>query len=282
MYCYLNGEIIPQAEAQIGINDLAIIRGYGIFDYFIFQHYQPHFLSDYLDRFYRSGERMLLSLPMSKAEMADAIHAVIQKNEKEEGGIRLVLTGGYSEDGFSPPKQGNFMIMQGAIPWIPTEKVANGVTAATFDYQREWPGVKTTNYLTGIRLLPWLKERKAEYLIYHDGTFVRESDRSNFFIVDANGTIVTAKDKVLPGITRSKIIEVAHRLGLPIEVRDLRVEELNTAREAFFTSSVKATLGITTLDGKAVGDGQVGPITKQLYKGFEELLAEYFGEVVSG
>ena len=94
MYCYFNGEMIPQAEARLGLMDLAVIRGYGIFDYFVFENYQPRFLEDYLNRFYRSAAFLDMTMPIDKAAFAEAVLALIRKNGQPTGGIRLLLTGG--------------------------------------------------------------------------------------------------------------------------------------------------------------------------------------------
>jgi branched-chain amino acid aminotransferase len=274
MYCYCNGEFIPKAEARIGITDLAVIRGLGIFDYFVFENYQPRFLQDYLDRFYRSAEFLGLTIPIDQATFAEAVHATIRKNGLPEGGIRLLLTGGYTLDGYTPPAHGNLFIIQGKLPRIPDQHIKLGVAVATYEHQRELPEVKSINYITGIKLQPWLRQQGADYLLYHDGQYIRESDRSNFFIVNEAGTILTPKDKILHGVTRMKIIELAQRLNLPLQEREVTLDELHTAKEAFLTSSLKAALPVHSIDGQLVGDGKPGPITLRLQAAFGELLKE--------
>ncbi|MEO0724241.1 MAG: aminotransferase class IV [Bacteroidota bacterium] len=272
MKCYLNGDIIPLEAAQLQINDLALLRGFGIFDYFVFQRYQPRFLEDYLNRFFGAIEFLGLDSPLERDEVRTAIHQLIAANEVPDGGIRLSLTGGYSLDGFTPTT-GNFFIIQSPFPSVPEEILQNGGRVALYQHQRELPNVKSINYLSGVYLLPWLKERNAHYPLYHDGTYVRESDRSNFFIIDEAGTLITPKDKVLHGITRLKILEVARDLGMRVEERDVELAELKAAREMFFTSSIKGALPIVSIDGQIIGNGQLGEQTQKLQEAFLSLVS---------
>ncbi|PSR13177.1 MAG: amino acid aminotransferase [Bacteroidetes bacterium] len=271
MYCYLNGKMLPTHEASLGLNDLALLRGYGIFDFFVFEHFHPRFLEDYLDRFFRSAAYLGLQSPVSRADFRTSILQLIAANQQEKGGIRLVLTGGYSDDGFTPGL-GNIFILQSAFVVPPAHQFATGVRVMTYQHQRELPLVKSLNYLTGINLLPTLREQEADFVLFHDGTYVRESDRSNFFIINETGQLVTPKEKVLAGITRAKIIELAKALGIPVAEREIPLEELATAREAFLTSSTKGALPVTLLDGQPVGDGQPGPISQQLQTAFLDLV----------
>ncbi|MEM9929514.1 MAG: aminotransferase class IV [Bacteroidota bacterium] len=271
MQCYFNGQIIPQADASLQLNDLALLRGFGIFDYFVFQRFQARFLEDYLDRFFRSASHLGLQCPVDRDGLRRGIHQLIAANEVPEGGIRMVLTGGYTPDGFTPVA-GNLFLLQAKFPTYPEQMFTAGSRVATYQHQRELPTVKSLNYLTGIYLLPWLRENNADFVVYHDGKHLRESDRSNFFIVDNNGTLITPKEKVLAGITRMKILDIARDSGIIVEEREVKLEELQDAAEAFLTSSTKGALPVTVIDGKAVGNGQVGAITKQLQAAFLALV----------
>lgn len=271
MYCFLNGNIVPEQSASLHLNDLALLRGFGIFDFFIFERFQPRFLEDYLDRFFRSAEFLGLQSPIDRDALRQGVHQLIAANEQPNGGIRLVLTGGYSDDGFTPGV-GNAFILQSSFPWPKAAQFEQGVAVATYQHQRELPEVKSLNYLTGIYLLPWLQQQNADFVVYHDGTYLRESDRSNFFIVTADGTVVTPKDKVLAGITRAKLLGIARDLGLPVAEREVLIGELATAREAFLTSSTKGALPVCRIDGVVVGDGRPGEITRQLHEQFMALV----------
>ncbi len=271
--CYLNGAIIPEETAQLGLNDLALLRGFGIFDYFVFERFQPRFLEDYLDRFYRSAKCLGLVSPIDRENLKQGIHQLIAANEQPSGGIRLVLTGGYTPDGYAPTV-GNLFVLQSPFPGPPPIQFERGARVATYQYQRELPEIKSLNYLIGIHLLPWLKEQEAEYILYHDGKYIRESDRSNFFLITEDDVLVTAKDKVLAGITRAKILALARKIGMKVEEREVSLAEWKEAKEAFLTSSTKGALPVSFIDGKAIGKGEPGTHTKALQAAFLALVAE--------
>jgi branched-subunit amino acid aminotransferase/4-amino-4-deoxychorismate lyase len=273
-YCYLNGQIVLQSEANIGITDLTLLRGHGVFDYFVFENQQPRFLSDYVNRFFNSAAHLHLNPPVSKEELQQGVHDLITANKIDDGGIRLVLTGGYSADGYTPTV-GNIFILQYPFPKVPARHFEKGAAVATFQHQRELPEAKSLSYMTGIKLLPWLKAQKADYLLYHDGTYLRESDRSNFFLVGPEGQLITSAEKILGGITRAKVIDLAKTYGIPVELREVAVTELATAREVLLTSSIKGVLPITVIDGKPVADGHPGPISKRLQEGFLKLTQKH-------
>ncbi len=272
MKCYFNGEIIPVSDARIGLDDLALVRGFGIFDFFIFERFQPRFLDEYLDRFFRSANYLGLQSPASKGELRLAIHELIAANEQADGCIRLVLTGGYAKDGFTPGK-GNLFVLQMAMYGPPTEQYEHGAKLATYQHQRELPNVKSINYLSGIYLLPWLKERDAHYVLYHDGKYLRESDRSNFFMVTQDDVLVTPKEKILEGITRKKVLEQALKAGRKVEVREVLLTELKDAKEAFLTNTTKGALPVCMIDGQAVGNGKPGPVAKAMQEAYSALIS---------
>jgi len=99
---YLNGQYLPKEEAALNVADLAILRGFGIFDYFRYADGKPRFIEDHLDRFFRSAKLLELEMPVSRDQLRATVYELIQRNEQPEGGIRFVLTGGYSPDGYTP------------------------------------------------------------------------------------------------------------------------------------------------------------------------------------
>lgn len=272
-YYNLNGKLTEVAQAKLQVSDLAILRGFGIFDYFLVKKHQPLFLTDYLDRFYTSAEKLGLSVPVDRPEMTRHIRELIAANGLENAGIRLVLTGGYAADSYTPEAP-NLIIMEHPFKEPPAWQYDQGVRLMAHDYQRELPEIKSINYLTGIRLQAALKAQQADYLLYHDQGIIRESDRSNFFGVTENGILVTPDEKILRGITRKQILHLAKEV-MPIEEREMRMEELPTLREAFLTSSTKGVMPVVQVDDQPVGDGKPGDVTYKLGELFMEWVGEY-------
>ncbi len=273
-YYHINGELTPIAEAQLHVTDLAIMRGYGVFDYFRALEGRALFVEDYVRRFFNSASLLQLEVPCSQLELINRIQELLDKNEEDKAGIRLILTGGYTTDSYTPVKP-NLLILQHPYATYPAEAYERGIKMLTYDYRREIPVAKTINYITGIRIQKWLKENGADAVLYYDNGIIKESDRSNFFLIDAVGNLITPKADVLPGITRMKVIEVAKAMGITVEERPVKVSEIFAAKEAFITSSIKGVLPVTEMDGKAIGTGQIGALSKRLGAGFEALVESY-------
>jgi branched-chain amino acid aminotransferase len=277
-YYNLNGKLVPAGEAVLKVNDLAILRGYGIFDYFLVRKRRPLFIEDYLGRFFRSAEILNLKIPLSKDQLRAKITELIEINGEDQAAIRLVLTGGYTEDGFTP-KNPNLLIMEHPMPNIPRKYYDEGVKLLTSPFQREVPEVKTINYLQGIRLIPELKKAGALEPLYYNGALLRESVRSNIFLILEGDRIVTPDRDILFGITRRKVLEIA-RNYFEVEERDVRMEEIAVAKEAFLTGSNKRVMPAVQIDDHQFGDGRPGVITRRLMELFEAHTMEYLSSPV--
>lgn len=265
---YLNGEFLPREDARLHVSDLAILRGYGIFDYFRYLGGRPRFVEDHLDRFFRSAELLDLRMPVSRDELRAAVLELIGRNGGGDGGIRFVLTGGYAPDGYTPTTP-NLIGMAYPFSGPSPEQYANGVSVKLHRYERQFPRVKSIDYLEGIRIQPQLRAGGYDYALYVDrDDYVRESDRSNFMIV-AGGTLVTPEDDLLHGITRLHLLRLADQLGIPTATRPVSAAELTAADEAIICSSTKGAMPITRVDDRPVGDGKPGPVTKRLMENWE-------------
>jgi len=265
---YLNGQYLPKEKAALNVADLSILRGFGIFDYFRYADGQPRFIEDHLDRFLRSAKQLGLEMSTTRAELRVAVHELIERNGAPSGGIRFVLTGGYSPDGYTPTVPN---IVGMAYPFTPPTDAlyAKGVSVLLHHYERQMPRIKSIDYLEGIRIQPLLKAAGADYALYVDREHnVRESDRSNFMIV-RDGILITPEDDILLGITRMHLLRLAKQLGIPSDERAVSVNELKRAEEAIICSSTKGAMGITAVNGEAVGDGKVGPITLRLMEAWK-------------
>lgn len=270
----INGKIVPENEAYIHISDLGLHRNYSIFEYCCIRRGQPVFFDDYLNRFERASREMSLPIPMSRRELKTHVALLIKKNEVETAGLKLILTGGYSSNGYQLADRANlYMLIYPPVIWLP-EVVQNGMKLMLHEYVRYRASVKTTHYVEGILLKDKIAAAKADDVLYHSNGYISESSRSNFYIVSPDNTIITSPDEVLPGITRKHLLEIAEQ-HFKLEVRPLKIEELQTAKEAFISSSTKGTIGITQVDDYSIGDGKVGDITKQLNERYEAKVRAY-------
>jgi len=269
---YLNGQYLPKEKAALNVADLAILRGFGIFDYFRYADGRPRFVEDHLDRFFRSAKLLALEIPVSRDDLRTAVHELIKRNGAPEGGIRFVLTGGYSPDGYTPTTP-NLVAMAYPFKGPSAEQYEQGVAVLLHHYERQLPQVKSIDYLEGIRIQPMLKAKGADYALYVDRDHnVRESDRSNFMIV-REGILITPKENILHGITRLHLLKLARQLGIYTDERAVSVNELKKADEAIICSSTKGAMAITQIDGETIGDGRPGPVTRRLMEAWEDYLS---------
>ena len=281
-YTWINGVYLDDSEACLHVSDLAIQRGYGVFDFFSVRRprpfhlpdiakdgepYQytppkPFLLSSYLDRFYQSASGLNLQVPLEKEELTDIIHQFIAKNQLNGHGVKMILTGGYSDDGYTPLKP-NLIIRAHLLKQPGIDKYMSGFRVMTHEYQRSTPGYKSLDYRHAIALIPLLKQKGLDDVLYHYKGVITEFPRSNFFMVDQHNRIITPTNNILEGITRKALLHVA-RDSYEVQERDILVDELLIAREAFLTSTTKLIMPITEIDGNPVGDGLPGTVTMHL------------------
>lgn len=266
----INGRLTNAAEATLHVSDLAILRGYGVFDFFLIRNGQPLFLEDYLDRFFNSARLVELEMPVSRDELRDQVLELKKANALEKGAIRLVLTGGYAEDSFTPGSP-NLLVLAHAYHPPMGLTHPEGVKLVLQEFQREFPEAKTLNYGYAIRMRHQLQDAGAYAGLYHQDQQVLESSRSNIFFVFEGRVLATPADGILPGITRMHILKIADTL-MPVEVRPISTSEIRHAREAFLTGSNKPIVPVIQIDEQIIGNGKPGPVTRQLSAAWEDYI----------
>jgi D-alanine transaminase/branched-chain amino acid aminotransferase len=251
LFSYVRDSFIPAEQASLLIGDLSIQRGYGIFDFFKTLNHVPIFLDDHLNRLYHSAAQLRLPVGKTREELKTIIDQLQQKNNIPDSGIRITLTGGYSPDGYSL-SQPNLIITQQPLLFPISPECPKPFRLITWPHQRQLPETKTIDYLMAIWLQPYIREQKADDVLYHYNGVISECPRSNFFIVTADDTLVTPARNMLKGITRMKVLELAG-LIMKTEERDITLEELPTVKEAFITSTGKHIVPVSHIDDIKIG-----------------------------
>lgn len=267
-FCFADGQIIPTESATIHPTDISLIRGYGIFDFFRTVNYKPLFLEDYLDRFTTSAEKTYLPMDYSREELRKIISELIEKNDLKQGGLRMVLSGGVSENHFSPAK-GKLFIFAESLMFPTQQKYEEGIKLLAVEHVRAIAEIKTTNYAFPVWHSKQWKNAGAEDVLYHQDGWVSESSRSNFFIVK-DGVISTPDRHILMGITRKKIMD----LDGNVKIRPISFEETLNADEAFISSTTKILLPVSQIDDHKIGTGKPGPVTIGILEKFKALEKE--------
>lgn len=260
---YINGDFQSAEDSKIHISDLGIQRGFSVFDYFLIEQGTPLFFEDYVSRFITSAK--LISPKISAGKIKEVVAESVARNNIESGAIKLIYSGGYSANLYQPSEP-NLMVFSLSTPTYPEKYYSEGVQLSLFNHQRNLPEIKTTNYFFPLSKLHNTQKANSLDVLYHKEGLVTESSRSNFFIVDKSGMILTASKNILKGITRKQIL--GFRSNFKIEEKEITIEEVLNAEEAFMTSSTKPIFPVVRIDDKVIGDGLVGKTTMALMKEF--------------
>ncbi len=268
---YIDGEFVDASNATLPATDLSILRGYGVFDFTRTYGGVPFRLSAHLRRLQRSAALIELDCPWDIEELAEIALETLRRNSFVEAGIRLVVTGGESANGFLPSGKSRLLVMATPLDGLPRSAYAQGARVATVEQTRNLPEAKTINYIPGITAQITARRRapdaiEAIYVV--DGKAV-EGTRSNIFIL-AGGGWITPEADLLPGITRAEVIELLGGEDA-VDMRDITLEELYAADEAIITSSTKEVVPIVKVDEATIGAGVPGEHTKRLMRCWREM-----------
>lgn len=269
MHTFFNDSFVSADQAFLHVSDLAIQRGYGIFDFLKVERGHAFFLNQYLDRFYRSAHYMRLEVPLQRNYLEEVVAELIQKNDQPHAGIKMILTGGYAIDGYKPERP-NLIITQQPLMLPGQEIFENGIAVITHEHVRELPEVKSINYITGI----WVEKKRIEAgaadVLYVKDDVISEFPRCNFFVVTDDGRIITPAKNILRGITRNNVLVLA---GKQFDVEETTVHRsaLRNAKEAFLTSTTKRIVPVVKVDDTTIGDGKPGVVTQTLLEGLIDL-----------
>lgn len=270
---YINGQWVHPHEATISINDTAVLRGYSVFESLRTYNRRPFHLQAHITRLYHSAELIELEIPFSREFLTSIIQEAIERNTYTHAAIRLLVTGGISEDGVLPSEEPGLVILVTPLGERDMQRFAQGIKLITTRHQRINPEAKTSSYLSAIRALKEAQLRGASDALHvneHDQ--VLESTRGNFFVLRGD-TLITPKDEVLHGITRETVLALAQD-RFAIEERPIQLAELREIDEAFITSSSREITPVVQIDELVIGNGKPGPRTYELEQRFIELVKE--------
>lgn len=259
---YLNGEFVTEEKAVLPLTQTGIQRSYGIFDLFRTEDRKPRFLSDYLDRFERSQKSLNLTHLIEREEVVAAVTELQTRNQFECSTFKLVVLGD-GPDTSDALFQPFFYIVN--TPLDP-DKLPKEIGVITHEYLREFPEVKSLNYMTSYALHRKRFAANAGEVLFHLNGQVSEASRSNVYAIK-DGKLITPAKNILLGVTRKQVLNIAKEI-LPVEVGDLSLKDLLSADEVFLTSTLKEVLPLKFVDDKHWENP--GPFTTKIRKVFRE------------
>jgi len=265
-HCFLNGRIVPLSKASVSVQDIGVLRGFGLFEALRTYNRKPFHLKDHLARLKNASARFDVHIPFSDAKISQAIDTLVAKNvpKNKEANIRIILTGGQAFHTIEhDPKKPTFFILTEKFKPFLALYYQEGCALLVQEFQRQFPEYKTTNYIEAVSLQKKMKQVGALEILYVADGRVRECSTSNIFIVK-RGVLITPRKKILEGITRKVVLEEAMRVHVRSKERDISVQELYEADEVFITSSFKEVVPVVKVGTRRIGSGTVGPITKRV------------------
>ena len=279
---YVNGKFLPQSEAKVSVFDHGLLYGDGIFEGIRAYNGRVFKLDRHLDRLYASAQAIDLEIPHSREEMTRLILEACRRNKIRDGYIRPIITRGVGDLGIDPRKckagPTIVVIAQPQIALYAGDVYDRGLKVVTSSYRRVppqslSPSIKSLNYLNNIMARIEANQYGADEAIMLDNQgYVSEASADNFFIV-RNSTIVTPWTSTnLPGVTRETVMELAPTLGLQAMERPFTLYDVWAADEAFITGTAAEIGPVVEVDGRLIGNGKPGKVTKKLMKAFRELV----------
>ncbi len=276
---YLNGEFVPASQAKISVFDHGFLYGDGVFEGIRAYNGKVFRLKEHIDRLYDSAKAIDLKIPMSKDEFIEAVLETLRRNKLRDAYIRPIVTRGVGDLGLDPRKCSNPSVIIIAQPWgaMYGDLYEKGLKAVTVAVRRNAidslpPNIKSLNYLNNILAKMEANAKGGDEAIFldHNG-YVSEGSGDNIFIVK-KGTVYTPPTiNNLKGITREVVIELIERLRIPFREMNIGLYDLYTADEVFVTGTAAEICPITWIDGRWIGDGKPGKITKKLMEEFRKL-----------
>jgi branched-chain amino acid aminotransferase len=276
MEIYIDGKYYSKDDAKISVFDHGLLYGDGVFEGIRMYNGRIFRLEDHLDRLYDSARTIDLCVPMTKEEMAEAMKETIRRNNLKNGYIRPIVTRGIGDLGLCPTKCPKPTVIIIAIEWgaMYGDLYEKGLRAVTVSVRRNPacalpPNVKSLNYLNNILAKIEANCKGGDEAIMFDmAGHISEGSGDNIFIVK-NGIIYTPPTlNNLKGITRLVVLELAEQLGITLNESNIGYFDLYTADEVFVTGTAAEVAPIVYIDGRSIGSGKPGPVTRQLMAAF--------------
>ena len=278
---YVNGQFMPRSEAKVSVFDRGYLYGDGVFEGIRVYNGRVFRLDQHLERLYRGAKAIALEVPVTPEELKDIICETVRRNGLRDCYIRVIVSRGEGDLGLNPMScrgPATIVVIASDISLYPEEVYEQGLELVTCATRRNLPTalnpeIKTLNYLNNILArIEVIRAGAHEGLMLNHVGYVAEATGDNVFIV-REGVLSTppAYASILEGITRQVVLELAQEMNLPAREEQLTLYEVYTADECFLTGTAAEIVPVARCDGRVIGDGKPGPITKRLMERFEEI-----------
>ena len=280
MKVFVDGKFVDEKKAVVSVFDHGLLYGDGVFEGIRAYNGRVFKLSEHVDRLFYSAKAILLKIPMSHRAICEAVRAACKRNKIRDGYIRLVVTRGAGTLGLDPNRCSNpqVIIIADKIQLYPETFYKKGLEIVTVPTTRNHtnavnPAIKSLNYLNNILAkIEAINAGCVEAIMLNSQGFVAECTGDNVFMLKG-GELLTPPlaAGALYGITRSVAIELAESLGIKAKEPNLTRYDLYNADEVFITGTAAEVVPVVKIDGRQIGSGKPGKLTKKLIKAYQDL-----------
>ncbi|HEY7422654.1 MAG TPA: branched-chain-amino-acid transaminase [Gemmataceae bacterium] len=277
---WINGKLFDKADAKISVFDHGLLYGDGVFEGIRIYRGKVFRLREHIDRLYESARHIVLEPPLGREQMTQAVLDTVKANAKQDGYIRLLVTRGAGSLGLDPGRCSDpqVIIIVDDISLYPAEFYEKGLEVITASIIRNHPNalnprIKSLNYLNNI--LAKIEAVRAgcqeAIMLNHNGE-VAECTGDNLFVVK-HGILRTPHlvAGILEGVTRNAVLGLAREAKIPVQEMALTRHDVYSADECFLTGTAAEVVPVVQCDGRLIGNGKPGPITRQLRERFHQL-----------
>jgi len=279
MKIYINGKLVDRAEAKVSVFDHGFLYGDGAFEGIRSYNCRVFRLKEHIDRLYETMHTLMIGPRMTKKEMSDAVVSTLRANKIKDGYVRLIVSRGDGDLGLDPRKcygKPNVIIITDKITLYPAQLYQKGMEIITVPTSKNNPNalgpqLKSLNYLNNI-----LAKIEASLCGYNEAImlqangYIGECTGDNVFIYK-DGVLSTPHLGCLKGITSGAILELALKMKIKVFEGYITRHEMYNAQECFLTGTAAELIPIVKVDGRVIGGGKPGPMTKKLLGAFHQL-----------
>ncbi len=276
---FVNGAFVPESEAVVSVYDHGFLYGDGIFEGIRAYDGRVFRLEAHVDRLFESAQAIMMPMPYSRSEMAALVLEACRVNGLSNAYIRPIVARGRGDLGLDPRKcrEPTVVVIAREFGALYGDKYEKGLALVTCSTRRNppeclSPNIKSLNYLNNVLARIEVNQRGADEGIMLDlDGFVSEATADNIFVVRRGVVVTPPTAKSLKGITREAVMDVARELGRAVAEERFTLFDVHTADEVFITGTAAEVAPCVTVDGRPIGDGRPGPVTRDIIEGFRRL-----------
>lgn len=280
MKIYINGKLVDKKDAKISVFDHGLLYGDGVFEGIRSYNCLVFKLKEHIDRLFESAHSLTLKVPLSKKELQKAIIGTIKANKLKDAYVRVVVTRGEGDLGLDPRKcagKQTLIIIADKIVLYPKRFHQKGLEIITVPTLRNLPEalnpqIKSLNYLNNILAkIEAINAGCPEAIMLDSLGYVAECTGDNIFIVKRNNLYTPPQCMgTLRGITRDTVLSIAKKVKIPTHEHVITRHEVYISDECFLTGTAAEIVPVVKVDGRTIGEGKPGPITKKIMQEFKK------------